>query len=253
MFKLMMAATPPGHDQQKPGVNSIPLFGSKLDILVENIKKCKEKVFKALNDENANDIKSSLHELLTGSQDMQKEATLIADFLTKKLKGNQFTPDEDEDTMTLPAAVTEISGLVKMLEEIAQLLQRDMNKHLQYILENSKLQKGFVKSSTLWREIRLILNYVASFLSKELIHYSSVLKSTTNRNILMVAATDKEDVSSCVPMLDIKEVGSAVKLSANSLMTVQQKSPSKSKSILSLNSIYSCCCCMDSVVSIQLL
>lgn len=241
MMATTTDTTPPGRDQQKTGATSIPSFGSKLDLLVEKIKKCKEKVFQALNDENTQEIKSSLHNLLTASQKTQEEATLIVDFLifpTKELEGNQYMPDEEETTMTLPSAVIGVSR--KMLEEIVQLLQRVMDKNLQYILENSKLQKGSIKSSTLRREILLILNYLASFLSNELIDYSSAMKKNTScSNFLMIAATDRKEISSCAPMLDVKETSSAIKLSS---MIAQPKSPSKSKPIL-INAAQLCLLC----------
>ncbi|XP_019861626.1 PREDICTED: uncharacterized protein LOC109590135 [Amphimedon queenslandica] len=230
MMATNIDTTPPGRDQQKTGAASIPSFGSKLDLLVENIKKCKEKVFQALNDENIKEIKRSLHDLLTASKNTQEEASLIVDFLsfpTRKLEENQLMPAEEETTMTLPAAVTEVSGLVKILEEIVQLLQGVLDENLQYILKNSKLQKGSIKSSTLQREILLILNYLTSFLSKDLRDYSSAVKNMTScSDFLVIAATDKKDISSCAPMLDAKEAGSAIKLSS---MIAQQKSPSKTR------------------------
>uniref|UniRef100_A0A1X7VN93 Death domain-containing protein n=1 Tax=Amphimedon queenslandica TaxID=400682 RepID=A0A1X7VN93_AMPQE len=214
MMATNIDTTPPGRDQQKTGAASIPSFGSKLDLLVENIKKCKEKVFQALNDENIKEIKRSLHDLLTASKNTQEEASLIVDFLsfpTRKLEENQLMPAEEETTMTLPAAVTEVSGLVKILEEIVQLLQGVLDENLQYILKNSKLQKGSIKSSTL----------------QHLRDYSSAVKNMTScSDFLVIAATDKKDISSCAPMLDAKEAGSAIKLSS---MIAQQKSPSKTR------------------------
>ena len=174
------------------GATSVRSFGNKLPVLVEDIKGSKKKAAKALEDGSVEAVVDSLKDLLAASQNIQKEADILAKNITKYIKPAieeckihqvlEFIAEEEAKT----PAVTDgedidLSFLLQQLNDVKQLLKA-IDKHLLDLLKLKDTFNFHRRSSK--RDVLVPLNYMATFQSQKLLNYSSSFMKIANDYVM---------------------------------------------------------------------
>ena len=175
------------------GATSVRSFGNKLPVLVEDIKRSKKKAAKALEDGSVEAVVGSLKDLLAASQNIQKEADILAKNITKYIKPAieeskihqvlEFIAEEEAKTPAVTDGEDNIdlSFLLQQLNDVKQLLKA-IDKHLLDLL-NLKDTFNFHRRSSK-RDILVPLNYMATFQSQKLLNYSSSFMEIANDYVM---------------------------------------------------------------------